>query len=472
MTAVPHWVVGPADTDAELARAAMTGDRTAFAGIYDRYADRLHDFCVGMLRDRDDAADCVQDVFCTAATRLPQLREPDKLRPWLYAVARNEALRRLRERRRETPSDEVPDIVSSEPGPEGLAARNELADLIAEAAGGLSDRDRAVLELAYRHGLNGPDLADALGVSHSTATKIVYRLRETIKNSLGALLVSRRLRTTGTGCPDLAAILDGWDGQFTVLMRKRIARHVETCATCDRERHQLVSPAALLGGAPIFIPAPAALRERTLDQIQLTPLRTTSADPQPDVDRTDRISGRRRRRMAVMAALFAGTVVAALGLTIAWQHQPDEHVVPADSTETATQPASATPSATPGNPVPEPPLAPTESTTPTATAPPEVLAPPVPSTTHDVPTPQLAEPNPPVSEPPAAPPPSEPIRPTPRTRDTSSPPTTTRPTGLFPVPTAGSPGPTRAVITPTRRANNPAPANPSRRSTGDSGSSR
>ncbi|MET0475559.1 MAG: sigma-70 family RNA polymerase sigma factor, partial [Mycobacterium sp.] len=159
MTAVPHWVVGPADTDAELARAAMTGDRTAFAGIYDRYADRLHDFCVGMLRDRDDAADCVQDVFCTAATRLPQLREPDKLRPWLYAVARNEALRRLRERRRETPSDEVPDIVSSEPGPEGLAARNELADLIAEAAGGLSDRDRAVLELAYRHGLNGPDLA-------------------------------------------------------------------------------------------------------------------------------------------------------------------------------------------------------------------------------------------------------------------------------------------------------------------------
>jgi hypothetical protein len=57
MTAVPHWdIVGPADTDADLARAAAAGDREAFAGIYDRYADRLHDFCVGMLRDRDDAA--------------------------------------------------------------------------------------------------------------------------------------------------------------------------------------------------------------------------------------------------------------------------------------------------------------------------------------------------------------------------------------------------------------------------------
>src|SRR5262245_17357353 len=102
MTAVPSWdSVSP--TDAELAQAAAGGDREAFAGIYDRYADRLHDFCMGMLRDRDGAADCVQEAFCTAATRLTQLREPGKLRPWLYAIARNEALHRLRERRRETP---------------------------------------------------------------------------------------------------------------------------------------------------------------------------------------------------------------------------------------------------------------------------------------------------------------------------------------------------------------------------------
>ena len=123
ITAAPNWdILGPAGTDAELARAAAAGDREAFAGIYDRYADRLHDFCVGMLRDRDGAADCVQDTFCTAATRLTQLQQPDKLRPWLYAIARNEALRRIRERRREIVSDELPDAVSHEPGPDTLAA--------------------------------------------------------------------------------------------------------------------------------------------------------------------------------------------------------------------------------------------------------------------------------------------------------------------------------------------------------------
>ena len=275
MTAVPHWdLVGPADTDADLARAAAAGDRSAFAGIYDRYADRLHDYCVGMLRDRDDAADCVQDAFCTAATRLNQLRDADKLRPWLYAIARNEALRRLRDRRRETVSDDLPETVSQEPGPDTLAARTELADLISDAAGGLSDRDRSILELTYRHGLDGPDLAEALGVSPVNATKMVQRLRDTVERSLGALLVARRIRNTGRGCAELATVLDGWDGHFTVLMRKRIARHIESCPTCHDDRQHLVSPVALLGAAPAFIPAPAWLRERTLNEIELTPSTT------------------------------------------------------------------------------------------------------------------------------------------------------------------------------------------------------
>ena len=275
MTAVPHWdLVGPADTDADLARAAAAGDRSAFAGIYDRYADRLHDYCVGMLRDRDDAADCVQDAFCTAATRLNQLRDADKLRPWLYAIARNEALRRLRDRRRETVSDDLPETVSQEPGPDTLAARTELADLISDAAGGLSDRDRSILELTYRHGLDGPDLAEALNVSPVNATKMVQRLRDTVERSLGALLVARRIRNTGRGCAELAMVLDGWDGHFTVLMRKRIARHIEACPTCHDDRQHLVSPVALLGATPAFIPAPGWLRERTLNEIELTPSTT------------------------------------------------------------------------------------------------------------------------------------------------------------------------------------------------------
>src|SRR6516165_11231053 len=108
--ALSNWSgIGPGSSDADLALAAADGDRRAFAEIYDRYADKLHDFCIGMLRDRDAAADCVQDGFCAVATQLPKLRDPDRLRPWLYAIARNEALRCIRERRREQVSDELPE---------------------------------------------------------------------------------------------------------------------------------------------------------------------------------------------------------------------------------------------------------------------------------------------------------------------------------------------------------------------------
>ena len=264
MTTIAPFEPADALDDAQLAVAAARGNQFAFTAIYGRYADRLHDFCVGMLRDRDAAADCVQDVFVIAATKLTQLEDPDRLRAWLYAIARHEALERIRVRRREMPSEILPERASADPDLATLAARQELADLIEEAFGGLSDRDRAVYELAYRHGLDGPELAKALGVSHTNANTMVGRLRAGIERALGALLVCRSVQANPQACPKLAELVGNWDGVFTPLMRKRAVRHIEECDVCDDERRRRVSPAALLGGVPVFLPAPAWLREDTL----------------------------------------------------------------------------------------------------------------------------------------------------------------------------------------------------------------
>src|SRR5215470_335038 len=262
-----------AAADADLVGAAAAGDRAAFAGIYDRYADRLYDFCLGMVGDRD-AADCVQEAFCMAAVDLPTLRDPAKLRPWLYSIARHQALRALRARKRETTSDELPEAPSPDAGPDVLAARNELTALVTQAEGGLSDRDRDVLNLAYRHGLTGAELAQALGVSNESAKKMVQRLRDTVEKSLGALLVVRQARSGHNNCPELATVVAGWDGQFTILLRKRISRHIESCPDCDYERGRLVNPRALLGAAPVLVPAPQWLRHETLSQVRLAPAAT------------------------------------------------------------------------------------------------------------------------------------------------------------------------------------------------------
>jgi RNA polymerase sigma factor (sigma-70 family) len=317
-------------TDADLVAAAASGDRTAFAAIYDRYANRLHDFCVGMLRDRDAAADCVQDAFCTAATKLTQLRDADKLRPWLYSIARNEALRHQRERRREEPTDMLPELETTEAGPETLAARSELADLVAMAAGGLSERDQTILDLTYRHQLDGLELAEVLGVSQSNAGTLVHRLRDTVERSLGALLVARRVHSAPDTCPELAADLDDWDGEFTVLTRKRVARHVESCPGCHAVRSRMLTPAALLGGAPVFIPAPAWLREHTLTAAQGQLPAAPSDVPPPtkgSVGGSDAAAlPSRRRKRAVAGTVLVGLIIGA-GVTIAMLQRTDETTV-------------------------------------------------------------------------------------------------------------------------------------------------
>jgi RNA polymerase sigma factor (sigma-70 family) len=405
--------------DATLVRSATAGDRAAFAAIYDRYADRLHDFCVGMLRDREAAADCVQDVFVTAATKLSQLREPDRLRPWLYAIARSEALARIRSRRREQPSEELPDMPSGDADLATMAARTELAQLIADASGGLSERDRTVLELAYRQGLDGPDLADALGVTARNANTLVERMRDTIARSLGALLVCRRAKADPERCAELAALLGDWDGQFTVLMRKRVARHIDGCAVCEEDRAGMVSPAALLGATPVVIPAPEWLRERTLDQAVVAPAPALVTEagyavqswwPEPDLDTSDLAASRSaadvpapaaRRGRAVRAGLGAALVLVGIGGAVALATPAAFRTVPVDNqiplstsaaTTTTTTPSMAQRIAPSTVPSPAPPVITTTDETVPIPAPPPPVTTEVQTTTEPPPTTQTAEP--------------------------------------------------------------------------------
>ena len=251
--------------DASLATAARSGDRDAWAAIYDKYADRLHDFCWSVLRDQHEAADALHDAFITAAERIDQLRDPARLRPWLYAICRTTCLQRARRRSRVVPTEDVGEMTpiafdDVTGGAEGV----ELRTLVWDAAGGLPADDRAILDLHLRHGLDGAALGEALGTSAHAATVKLGRVRDLVERSLGALLVSRTGRRE---CAELDGILGDWDGGLTPLIRKRVARHIETCAVCGERKRSLVNPLALLAAVPL-VPAPSALRDRVLGDIE------------------------------------------------------------------------------------------------------------------------------------------------------------------------------------------------------------
>jgi RNA polymerase sigma factor (sigma-70 family) len=306
-------MIASMDSDADLVASARAGDRDAFAAIYDRYADPLHDFTYSVLRDRDEAADATHDTFLIAAQRLGQLREPSKLRPWLYAIARHEALRRARARGREQATD-VADLeaASTEPTPEANVGRAETIATVWEAAGGLSARDRALLDLHVRQGLQGQALGDAIGVTAHHADVLMSRLRTQVARSIGALLVARGGRRD---CPELEAVLADWDGTFSPLWRKRVARHVDDCDRCSRRRATFLQPMAALAAVGV-VPAPLALRARTLGDLGLASARQ-AADRQSGWGKgaeggfPPSAFGRSaaRRVLVVLAAAVGGLVV-------------------------------------------------------------------------------------------------------------------------------------------------------------------
>jgi RNA polymerase sigma factor (sigma-70 family) len=246
--------------DPEVVAAIVAGDPAGLAEAYDRYAMPLYSYCRSMLHEPADAADAVQDTFLVATAKLRDLRDPAKLRSWLYSVARNECLRRLRAGAALSALDEAADVPA--PAAEiGVAVeRAEIQQLVRAAIDGLNPGERDVIELSLIAELDGDELADALGVSRNHAHALLSRARSQLERSLGALIVAR---TGREACAGLNAMLAGWDGQLTVLMRKRISRHIEQCEICGERKRRELTPALFAGALPVAALLPG-FREQVL----------------------------------------------------------------------------------------------------------------------------------------------------------------------------------------------------------------
>ena len=244
--------------DREIVAAIAAGDLAGLARAYDKYAESLYGYCGWMLSEPDRAADTVQDTFVAAAGNLGGLRDPGRLRPWLYAVARNGCHRRLRAG--EAGLDEAAGLAGRSAGPGDDTERAELRGLVRAAMDGLSPGEREVLELGLRHDLSGADLAAVLGVSRNQAHAVASRARGRLEREVGVLLVAH---TGRWACPALDLMLYDWDGQLTVPVRKQVARHAGQCDACAFRRRSALRPALLDGMAP---PAafPRGLREKVL----------------------------------------------------------------------------------------------------------------------------------------------------------------------------------------------------------------
>jgi RNA polymerase sigma-70 factor (ECF subfamily) len=170
LRAVPQPDRAPIPTDATdaslLARVAER-DRDAFELLYHRYVRSVFGFALRRLRDRQRAEDAVQETFA-AVWRSAGSYKPDRgpAAPWLYAIARNAIVDRMRARHE--PPAEAPDLPSSEPGPGDRAETSYVSWRVHRALEELPPKEREVVELAYWSGLSQSEVAEFLHIPLGT----------------------------------------------------------------------------------------------------------------------------------------------------------------------------------------------------------------------------------------------------------------------------------------------------------------
>ncbi len=184
--------------DSRLVEEARAGDRLAFDELVRRHTPRTYRQCLRILGNPEDAEDQSQGVFLKAYQALPGFREDAMFSTWLYSIARNACLMRLRKRKLETVPLDAPvkcqggEVERDVPDPTANPARRvmfgELQEVLAGALDELAELNRAVFELRTFQGLSTEDTACVLGLTPAAVRSRLHRARRDLKRAVGLYL--------------------------------------------------------------------------------------------------------------------------------------------------------------------------------------------------------------------------------------------------------------------------------------------
>jgi len=197
---------------AEPPSATGLGDQ-AFADIIRDHLDALHGFCIQLARDRSDGEDLLQETIIRALRAHPGLREPERVKGWLFAIATNIWRDQLRARGRRvqtTSLDELNEdgdafslfqtITIEDPFPYSDELHLDFLRLFRDedvqaAFGAINPAFRLPLILTVVHGFSCKEAAAVLGVPLGTLLSRLHRGRKQLERGLWEYAVAHGLVT-------------------------------------------------------------------------------------------------------------------------------------------------------------------------------------------------------------------------------------------------------------------------------------
>ena len=168
--------------------AAIRGDREAFEMIIRSSSRNLFAIAYGILQNREEAEDVVQDTLVKAWKSRWRVRDPEKLPAWLSTIARHRARDLARRRRPEPlPHDfESSEAVSTESSPAGTDLDAEVQSALAQ----LPELHRTAVTLRYFEELDYSTIEQTLGLTNGALRGILGRALGSMRRKLKPALVS------------------------------------------------------------------------------------------------------------------------------------------------------------------------------------------------------------------------------------------------------------------------------------------
>jgi RNA polymerase sigma-70 factor (ECF subfamily) len=183
---------GPSDS--ELVKRAKAGDQDAFGELVSRNEGKVYGLCLKMLGNQEDAEDCLQESFIKAYKALPRFREEARFSTWLYRIAYNESLMRIRKKKLDTvpldrpveldEGDVTRELADWTTDPRADVMNDELSDILVQHVNELDPDNRIVFILRDVHGLSTSDTAETLGLSVPAVKSRLHRARLFLRSRL------------------------------------------------------------------------------------------------------------------------------------------------------------------------------------------------------------------------------------------------------------------------------------------------
>ena len=192
----------PLEGDAGAIERTLAGDRDAYRVLVERHSASVFRLAYRLTGNRHDAEEVVQEAFLRAYQKLEQFEARANFGTWVYRIAANYSIDRMRQKRiedarREEPSSRAPEntemsvmnlVPDGRPSPERLAQNVELRKQLARALDTLTQAERTAFVMRHWHGCGIEEIAAALD-SNSGATKnTVFRAVQKLRNLLAPVV--------------------------------------------------------------------------------------------------------------------------------------------------------------------------------------------------------------------------------------------------------------------------------------------